>query len=338
MSVSKPSVLPRWAITLLGALSSRVEEPPSGKKDVGWAPGDTVPAEWLNWLFVHTYKWIEWLQDIENQAITWTARHTMSNGLDVDQGVTVTGGATVSDGQTVNGGQVVNDGQTVNGDSSYANKLSIGDILTLAKSIVFSSVWSAGSYPELMSWFDGAGESVRRVRIYPGPGLHITVNARQSAPNVWVADNTSQNSHRIWIGGVFGGLNYHAAKQGSDPALNFDGTNYLFRVDARGAVTVPQYSVTNTIGTVEAGSAVSGTARIVAGTSSTRINTTAASLAAQASFAVISQATADSTATSLRTVVSNGYLTVYSNANATGNVNFSWFILGSGALNNPTST
>jgi hypothetical protein len=68
MSVSKPSVLPRWAITLLGALSSRVEEPPSGKKDVGWAPGDTVPAEWLNWLFVHTYKWIEWLNQQTTSA------------------------------------------------------------------------------------------------------------------------------------------------------------------------------------------------------------------------------------------------------------------------------
>lgn len=78
MPVTKPTILPRWAVDLLGNLSDKVRNPLAGKQDTGFSASEKPPAGWLNFLHAHTYKWLEWLQDIENQALTWTATHTFS--------------------------------------------------------------------------------------------------------------------------------------------------------------------------------------------------------------------------------------------------------------------
>lgn len=70
MPVSKPTEVPRWATD--GA--ALITEPSSGKKDIGWIE-EPVPADWWNWIWNRTYLWILWLQDITNQALTWTTSH-----------------------------------------------------------------------------------------------------------------------------------------------------------------------------------------------------------------------------------------------------------------------
>jgi hypothetical protein len=70
-----PADLPRWA-TGVGA---DVIEPPDGQKDAGWVPGDRPPAQTENWLKRQTFKWLEWLNDIEAQDIAWLGRHQFTN-------------------------------------------------------------------------------------------------------------------------------------------------------------------------------------------------------------------------------------------------------------------
>lgn len=78
MPVSKPTKVPRWA-TSGGALNT---EPSEGKKDVGWVV-EEPPADTMNWLQKLTYDWVLWLQDITNQALTWTANHVFSGNITV---------------------------------------------------------------------------------------------------------------------------------------------------------------------------------------------------------------------------------------------------------------
>ena len=49
--------LPRWA-----NVSGAVTTPSSGRQDEGWLAGDTVPAQWLNWLFRQSWTMLEWLR------------------------------------------------------------------------------------------------------------------------------------------------------------------------------------------------------------------------------------------------------------------------------------
>lgn len=64
--MAKPTVLPRWATD--GAAD--VATPASGKQDVGWAAGEEPPAPYSNWLGLHTYNWIKWLDDNNPTQVT----------------------------------------------------------------------------------------------------------------------------------------------------------------------------------------------------------------------------------------------------------------------------
>lgn len=78
MAVSKPTKLPRWLDdpTRLDSLGrNEVVEPPEITKDDGWQIGKSVPAPYLNWLFSTIYAWCAWLNDLQEQAFTWTAQH-----------------------------------------------------------------------------------------------------------------------------------------------------------------------------------------------------------------------------------------------------------------------
>lgn len=57
---AKPSVRPRWASS---APVGAIVEPSSGKKDVGYEPGERPPAEFDNWLQNLNYQWIDYLGD-----------------------------------------------------------------------------------------------------------------------------------------------------------------------------------------------------------------------------------------------------------------------------------
>ena len=96
MPVAKPTNLPRWADTVP---ANRVE-PTSGKKDVGWVPGEKPPAQYKNWLLYTIYQWCEWLNDITNQALIWAANHSFNEGASFSRtsantnAVTATGNGT----------------------------------------------------------------------------------------------------------------------------------------------------------------------------------------------------------------------------------------------------
>lgn len=74
------STLPRWADTV-AADPSKVSEPASGKKDIGWIVGEKPPAQWKNWLLLQCYNWLVWLDAFETEAHTWTITQTFGGGI-----------------------------------------------------------------------------------------------------------------------------------------------------------------------------------------------------------------------------------------------------------------
>ena len=74
------ATLPRWADTV-AADPSKVSEPASGKKDIGWIVGEKPPAQWKNWLLLQCYNWLVWLDAFETEAHTWTITQTFGGGI-----------------------------------------------------------------------------------------------------------------------------------------------------------------------------------------------------------------------------------------------------------------
>lgn len=83
---SKPASLPRWSETA-GGVPSNIVEPSSGQKDTGWTPGQKPPARFFNWYKNLVYKWIQYLDDLSNQAFTWTQFHVFQKRVTVSAGV-----------------------------------------------------------------------------------------------------------------------------------------------------------------------------------------------------------------------------------------------------------
>ena len=71
------STLPRWADTVAGD-PSKVSEPASGKKDIGWLVGEKPPAQWENWMRLQDYNWLVWLDAFETESHTWTKLQTLT--------------------------------------------------------------------------------------------------------------------------------------------------------------------------------------------------------------------------------------------------------------------
>lgn len=78
---SKPSNLARWAETGGGTPAANITEPASGQKDTGWTNGQQPPSSYFNWWMTTIYAWIKYLDDLVNQAFTWTALHTFQKGV-----------------------------------------------------------------------------------------------------------------------------------------------------------------------------------------------------------------------------------------------------------------
>lgn len=80
-SPSKPDKLPRWANTVSGD-TSRVVEPNSGKKDVGYAVDEQPPCTYENWLKLKTYQWLKWCDDMDFAALSADNEFTGANQFD----------------------------------------------------------------------------------------------------------------------------------------------------------------------------------------------------------------------------------------------------------------
>lgn len=75
MPVTKPTVVPQWSSAADGSSPVNIVEPLAGKLAVGFQQEEKPPAEYLNWLLYRIFLWCLWLQDITNQALTWTGIH-----------------------------------------------------------------------------------------------------------------------------------------------------------------------------------------------------------------------------------------------------------------------
>lgn len=84
------STLPRWADTVAGD-PSKVSEPPSGKKDIGWLVAEKPPAQWKNWLLLQCYNWLLWLDAFETESHTWTKLQTFTASVLNTRAILATG-------------------------------------------------------------------------------------------------------------------------------------------------------------------------------------------------------------------------------------------------------
>lgn len=73
--MAKPSIKPRWADVVSGD-PTKVLAPPGVKQDVGFATAERPPAQFLNWLLWVIYLWINYVDGITSEALTWAAAHT----------------------------------------------------------------------------------------------------------------------------------------------------------------------------------------------------------------------------------------------------------------------
>ena len=87
------STLPRWADTV-AADPTKVVEPASGKKDIGWAVAEQPPAQWKNWLLLQIYNWLVWLDAFETEAHTWTKLQTFTQSVLNTRAIRATGNGT----------------------------------------------------------------------------------------------------------------------------------------------------------------------------------------------------------------------------------------------------
>lgn len=72
--MAKPTADTRWATA-----GTKVQ-PNSGQKDAGWAVGQKPPAQWLNWWMDAVDQWVQWLDDYENTAHSWSQLQKFDGG------------------------------------------------------------------------------------------------------------------------------------------------------------------------------------------------------------------------------------------------------------------
>lgn len=102
---TKPTKLPRWATAPdAGDVVEPFESGATGSKDKGFKTGYKPPAQWENWLKNITYQWIQYLDDLANQAFTWTQSQIFQNGITSTQSTLNGNGATCTGNGTGAGG------------------------------------------------------------------------------------------------------------------------------------------------------------------------------------------------------------------------------------------
>lgn len=75
---TKPTKLPAWNTG--GANNT---EPSAGEKISGWTVGQQPPSSYFNWLQKLYYEWAAYLDDLEAQALHWTAAHIFDEKITV---------------------------------------------------------------------------------------------------------------------------------------------------------------------------------------------------------------------------------------------------------------
>jgi hypothetical protein len=58
-----------------------VVEPSSIKKLLGWLAGERPPAQFFNWFWKKTSQWVDYLDGLNTESLTWTAAHTFEQPI-----------------------------------------------------------------------------------------------------------------------------------------------------------------------------------------------------------------------------------------------------------------
>lgn len=105
MPVSKPSNLARWS-----DVSGTKTAPTSGQQNTGFGTNAVPTSGFFNWLFNLYYTWIAYLDDLRNQAFTWTAAHIFSADVTLSSALNILtkGGSSNTKGVTVAAGDKLN--------------------------------------------------------------------------------------------------------------------------------------------------------------------------------------------------------------------------------------
>ena len=77
MTKQKPDKFPEWAKDLVQDPVNKEfnrYEPPTAKKDVGWARGEVPPRQWLNYQAWLVNDWIEYLYDRLHKPTKYTTK------------------------------------------------------------------------------------------------------------------------------------------------------------------------------------------------------------------------------------------------------------------------
>lgn len=156
MPAPKPASLPDWDTTLANLLM-----PPGGQIASGWANGQVVPSNWLNWWMNLVGQWEDYLNDFEANLHTWIAVQTFSAAPVLSAGFSMTGTETWT-------------------------PPSAG-----AAALLASGVNAVVNTRKLL--FDLPKAGTYRVRVYfSNTGLQISSNAAwNDATNLWTADNAA---------------------------------------------------------------------------------------------------------------------------------------------------
>ncbi len=92
MPVAKPTDLTPWATSATGIAAS--VQPVAGQSTDGWAVAQKPPSQYFNWMMNRYGQWVNWLNDISNQAFTWTSAQIFSALATFSAGLTSAGAAT----------------------------------------------------------------------------------------------------------------------------------------------------------------------------------------------------------------------------------------------------
>lgn len=87
--VSKPTIFPKWADqTRVDPISGQenVTTPPAEKQNYGWNFNEQPPRNWFNWLGRYTYRWLQYLAQMNDQEVTTTDATGATTLFDVVNG------------------------------------------------------------------------------------------------------------------------------------------------------------------------------------------------------------------------------------------------------------
>jgi hypothetical protein len=125
---TKPTEIPTWA-TGGGA---PIVEPPLLKRANGWATGERPPAQFFNWLQNRAGQWFEYLDDLTNQALSWTVNQTFQRAIDLGSALLGTEANAITPRITAS--------RAGSGVSAYTALARFGDVMLWASADGFSKV------------------------------------------------------------------------------------------------------------------------------------------------------------------------------------------------------